>query len=110
MKEEFMNSENEYRMAWLKEWQLKLKSFYYRVVTFMHKVPPFKYYFCTLQYFQIEEVYKKKLKIQREITARISRSTRKVLWQQAEDEFIQAELRLIKEAVENISKKFECAE
>mgnify|MGYP000633943934 CR=1 FL=1 len=84
---------------------------FYCAAVFAHKYPPFKYYFYTLQYFQVEAVYKRLLKEkQKNSTSRITRKIKKKTWEQSEIVFLKEELEQIAVGVSKIGKRIDRAE
>lgn len=63
--------------------KLYLKRFGYQILKIAYTYPPFKYFFHTLAYFEINERYKKIFKQQQQLTPGLKKGLYLELWEQA---------------------------
>ena len=92
-----MNSANKKQNWRLIAWRLRFRTIYESALAFMSKYPPFKYFLYTLSFFKINEIYRKKLKIQREKAPHLTRAVLGEIWDQSAKEYnAEIDARLIK--------------
>ena len=78
-----LDNKKRHRRVWIIIWKLRFKHIYKSIVVFMREYPPFKYFFYTLSFFEMNERYKKNLMIQKKGGIHLTKDVIDEIWDQS---------------------------